>query len=88
MTCCLKSADKYPTQLLDDEGRFPGVARLARRLLISGWKFRAAIERELTAQIEVLLDHRVAPTHLNAHQYMDLFPVVAAAVPEMPKREG
>jgi predicted glycoside hydrolase/deacetylase ChbG (UPF0249 family) len=80
------TADKFPAQLLDDEGRFPGISGLARRLLISGWKFRAAIERELTAQIELLLDHRVAPTQLNAHQYSDLFPVVAATVPEMLRR--
>jgi predicted glycoside hydrolase/deacetylase ChbG (UPF0249 family) len=77
---------KYPGVLLDDEGRFPGVFGLARRLLFSGWRFRTAIERELTAQIEVLLDHHIAPTHLNAHQYIDLFPVVASIVPELLRR--
>lgn len=80
------TAGRYPALLLDDDGRFPGVFGLARRLLISGWKFRAAIERELTAQIEVLLDHRVTPTHLNAHQYIDLFPVVAAMIPALLRR--
>lgn len=80
------TAGKYPALLLDGEGRFPGVFGVARRLLISGWKFRAAIERELTSQIEVLLDHRIAPTHLNAHQYIDLFPVVAAILPELLRR--
>lgn len=80
------TADRYPALLLDDEGRFPGVFGLARRLLISGRKFRPAIERELTAQIEVLLDHGLAPTHLNAHQYIDLFPVLAAILPELLRR--
>jgi predicted glycoside hydrolase/deacetylase ChbG (UPF0249 family) len=80
------TAGRYPALLLDDAGRFPGVFGLARRVLTSGWKFRAAIERELTAQIEVLLDHRTAPTHLNAHQYIDLFPVVAAILPELLRR--
>lgn len=80
------TGERYPGVLLDDKGRFPGVFGLARRLLFSGWKFRAAIERELTAQIEVLLDHRIAPTHLNAHQYIDLFPVVASIVPELLRR--
>ena len=80
------TAGRYPEPLLDDSGRFPGIVGLARRLLFSGWKFRAAIERELTAQIDVLLDHRIAPTHLNAHQYIDLFPVVAAILPELLRR--
>ena len=80
------TADKYPARLLDDAGRFPGVFGLARRLLTSGWQYRAAIERELAAQIEVLLDHGIVPTHLNAHQYIDLFPAVAAIVPELLRR--
>lgn len=80
------TAAGYPAQLLDNEGRFPGVFGLAGRLLNSGWKYRAAIERELTAQIEVLLDQGIAPTHLNAHQYIDLFPAVAAVVPGLLRR--
>lgn len=77
---------RYPAVLLDGEGRFPGVFGLARRLLMTGGRFRAAIERELTAQIELLLDHRIAPTHLNSHQYIDLFPVVAAMLPDLLRR--
>lgn len=80
------TAGRYPELLLDEGGRFPGVFGLARRLLISGWKYRAPIERELTCQIEMLLDHRIAPTHLNAHQYIDLFPIVGAILPELLRR--
>ena len=81
------TAGNYPALLLDDDGRFPECrSALARRLLISGWQFRAGIERELAAQIEVLLDHRIAPTHLNAHQYIDLFPVVASTIPGLLQR--
>jgi len=80
------TAKRYPARLLDDAGRFPGVFGLASRLLISGGKYRAAIEREMAAQIEVLLDHGIVPTHLNAHQYIDLFPAVAAIVPELLRR--
>ncbi len=80
------TAGSYPPWLLDDDGRFPGVFGLARRLWISGWKYRAAVERELTAQIEVLLDHQISPTHLNAHQYIDLFPCVTAILPELLRR--
>ena len=80
------TAGRYPAPLLDNEGRFPGVFALARRLLISGWRYRAAIERELASQIEVLLDHRIVPTHLNAHQYIDLFPVAASIIPALLQR--
>jgi predicted glycoside hydrolase/deacetylase ChbG (UPF0249 family) len=75
------TAGRYPASLLDAHGRFPGVFGLARRLLNSGWKYRAAIQRELAAQIDVLIDHAITPTHLNAHQYIDMFPVVAAIIP-------
>lgn len=74
---------KYPSELLDGEGWFPGVARLARRLLFGGWKFRDFIEQELKAQVEVLLDHGLSPTHLNAHQYVDTLPVVASLIPAL-----
>jgi predicted glycoside hydrolase/deacetylase ChbG (UPF0249 family) len=77
------TGDKYPRELLDQFGQFPGISVLARRLLIGGWKFRDFIEQELKAQIEVLLDHGISPTHLNAHQYADTFPVVASVVPAL-----
>jgi predicted glycoside hydrolase/deacetylase ChbG (UPF0249 family) len=80
------TAGQYPEPLLDNDGRFPGIGGLARRLLFSGWKYRAAIERELSAQLDVLLDHRISPAHLNAHQYIDLFPVVASILPELIRR--
>lgn len=77
------TADGYPPQLLDRQGLFPGVSGLFRRLLVHGRRFRLEIERELRAQIEVLLDHGIAPTHLNAHQYVDLLPVVAELTPAL-----
>ena len=77
------TGEKYPTELLDPQGQFPGIGTLARRLLIGGWKYRDFIEQELKSQIEVLLDHGISPTHLNAHQYVDMFPVVASLVPAL-----
>lgn len=77
------TGDKYPAELVDRQGRFPGISALARRLLIGGWKYRDFIEQELKAQIEVLLDHGNSPTHLNAHQYVDTLPVVASLVPSL-----
>jgi predicted glycoside hydrolase/deacetylase ChbG (UPF0249 family) len=77
------TGEKYPAELLDRRGLFPGIAVLARRLLIGGWNYRDFIEQELKAQIEVLLDHGVSPIHLNAHQYVDMFPVVASLLPAL-----
>lgn len=76
----------YPPQLLDRQGRFPGVFALAARLAISGWKYRAAIHNELCAQIEVLLNNAISPTHLNSHQYIEMMPIVAAIIPGLLKR--
>jgi predicted glycoside hydrolase/deacetylase ChbG (UPF0249 family) len=77
------TGEKFPPELLDRRGMLPGVAALAQRLLIGGWKYRDSIEQELRSQIEVLLDHGISPTHLNAHQYVDTFPVVASVVPAL-----
>jgi chitin disaccharide deacetylase len=82
------TGERYPPRLLDGEGRFPGAFGLASRLLRCGVKFRQAIETELRAQIELLLDCGIAPTHLNAHQYADLLPVVASIVSDLLKRYG
>jgi predicted glycoside hydrolase/deacetylase ChbG (UPF0249 family) len=82
------TGERYPPPLLDGEGCFPGVFGLASRLLKYGARFRQAVEAELHAQIEVLLDCGIAPTHLNAHQYADLLPVVASIVPDLLNRYG
>lgn len=77
---------RYPAELLDDAGRFPGAYRLARRLVLSGGKFSRALEQELSAQIEALLDRGIAPGHLNAHQYVDMLPAVTALLPGLLSR--
>jgi predicted glycoside hydrolase/deacetylase ChbG (UPF0249 family) len=82
------TGDKYPAELLDERGLFPGIGPLARRLLIGGWKFRDFLEQEFKAQIEFLLDHGISPSHLNAHQYVDTFPVVASLTPALLHRYG
>ena len=77
---------RYPPQLLDRKGRFPGVFALAARLVASGQKYRRAIEEELCTQTEVLVDSNVSPTHLNAHQYVDILPTVSAIIPDLLRR--
>jgi predicted glycoside hydrolase/deacetylase ChbG (UPF0249 family) len=82
------TADRYPRQLLDRQGRFPGVLAIASRLFSGGRKFHDALERELSAQIEFLLIRGIAPAHLNAHQYIDMLPAVAAVLPDLLRRYG
>jgi predicted glycoside hydrolase/deacetylase ChbG (UPF0249 family) len=80
------TAGRYPGQLLDRDGLFPGVWRLAVRLVTAGWRYRSAIENELSAQVKKVVDCGIAPTHLNAHQYVETVPVVAAAIPTLLRR--
>jgi predicted glycoside hydrolase/deacetylase ChbG (UPF0249 family) len=80
------TAGRFPHRLLDPQGRFPGVFALAARLVVAGQTYRRAIEKELCAQIEVLVDGGLAPTHLNAHQYVDLLPPVGAIIPRLLRR--
>ncbi len=80
------TGDRYPAELLDSDGRFPGIWRLFTRLRSGRNKFRAAIAAELAAQIEFVADHGVRPTHLNGHQYVEMLPTVAAILPELQER--
>lgn len=77
------TANRYPSQLLDREGRFPGIFALFRRLSLARAKYRDAIRAELSTQIERLLDHGFNPTHLNGHQYVEMLPVVSAVIPDL-----
>ena len=77
---------RYRDELLDEEGRFLPPGGLFRRLLLGAGRWRAAIEQELSAQIEWLLDHCLTPTHLNGHQYIEMMPVIAQIVPQLARR--
>ena len=71
---------KYPCELLDDRGRFPGILNLFLRLERRPWRFIAGVRAELAAQITFLLDHGLRPSHLNGHQYVEMLPLVAGVV--------
>jgi predicted glycoside hydrolase/deacetylase ChbG (UPF0249 family) len=77
------TASRYPAELLDSQGRFPGLFVLFRRLQCGGSRFRAALVEELSRQTQFILDHGVRPTHLNGHQYIELFPAVARLLPTL-----
>jgi len=80
------AGDGFPAELLDSEGRLPGIARLARRLWLGGGRFAAALEDELRRQIEFVLDHGRQPAHLSGHQYVELLPVVGRIVASLAVR--
>lgn len=76
----------YPDELIDDAGLFLPPGRLFGKLLFGGGRWRESIERELSAQIAWLLDHRLQPTHLNGHQYIEMMPLIADLVPQLARR--
>jgi predicted glycoside hydrolase/deacetylase ChbG (UPF0249 family) len=78
----------FPAELLDAEGRFPGIFPLFARLARSGKRFRAAILLELAAQVAMVCDHGLRPTHLNGHQYIEMLPAVSKLMPELLGRFG
>ena len=72
--------------LLDEKGCFkysPG--KIAKRCLMSG-KARDAVEAELSAQIESLLDMGLKPTHFDSHKHVHTFPVVYKIVVKLAKK--
>lgn len=77
---------QYPAGLLDRQGRFPGIGRLFGRLAFSGRRFSDGIRRELSAQIERLLEQGIVPTHLNGHQYIELIPAVSSVLLDLARR--
>jgi chitin disaccharide deacetylase len=79
------TGSRYPIELLDDRGRFPGPGRLFLRLQL-GRRFRRPIENELDCQVQMLLDHGVEPSHLNGHQYVEMMPAVVEIVPRLLER--
>jgi chitin disaccharide deacetylase len=80
------TGERYPRQMLDRNGLFPGVFGLAARLMKSGTRFCPEIKAELCAQIEAVVDSGNAPTHLNAHQYVDIFPAISTIIPDLLQR--
>ncbi|MGA2035139.1 MAG: ChbG/HpnK family deacetylase [Thermoguttaceae bacterium] len=80
------TAGRYPAELLDERGRFPGIFALFRGLWRGAGRFRAALEEELCRQIEFMLDRGVRPTHLNGHQYVEMLPAITEIVPRLLER--
>lgn len=59
--------------LTDAEGRFRGLGP-ALRACLRGRVDLAAAAREIDAQLDRLQQHGIAPTHLNGHHHVHVFP--------------
>lgn len=79
-------SENYPAELLGPQGQFPGIGTVFRQLRRVGTPFREAVRRELSLQIERMLDLGVQPTHLNGHQYVEMMPEVASLIPDLATR--
>src|SRR5208282_5885390 len=89
---------RYPAELLESNGCFPGVFGLFRRLrgqhvpMLGGatantrYACTAAIDEELTCQVQFMLDRGHRPTHLNGHQYIEMLPIVDGIVESLLER--
>jgi predicted glycoside hydrolase/deacetylase ChbG (UPF0249 family) len=80
-------ARSVPT-LVTGDGRFPPSWRPFIVACLRGRVSLDEIERELTAQIERLLDAGVALTHLDAHKHVHAYPPVFAIVARLAVRFG
>lgn len=76
----------YPAELLGQQGQFPGIGLVFRKLRKPASRFRQPVLAELQAQIERVLELGIRPTHLNGHQYVELIPEVASLMPELAAR--
>ncbi|MEI7781365.1 MAG: ChbG/HpnK family deacetylase [Planctomycetota bacterium] len=77
-----------PQSLLDGEGCFRGLHTLVQLLAPGASKYGEAIRRELSTQIEFVLDHSIHPSRLDGHQYCELIPVVGQVVHALAQRYG
>jgi predicted glycoside hydrolase/deacetylase ChbG (UPF0249 family) len=80
---CPLTTARYPAELLDGRGQFPGIFSLFQRIARHGRRCRAAVREELARQVQFVLDHGLQPTHLNGHQYVELLPTIRGVVEEL-----
>ncbi len=82
------SRDSAVKLILDSQGNFALTpAKLAIASLING-KVRTAIETELAAQVQWLLETGFKPTHLDSHKHIHCFPSIFSIVCRLAKKFG
>ena len=65
---CPLTAGRYPEELLDRNGCFPGITNLFFRMKRANRAQLTSVAAELEAQVQRMDDHGLKPTHLNGHQ--------------------
>jgi predicted glycoside hydrolase/deacetylase ChbG (UPF0249 family) len=77
---------RYPAELLNDRGHFPGILGFFRRLRHATPSAHERIEEELACQVQFMLDRGHQPTHINGHQYIELLPSIGRIVESLLQR--
>jgi len=80
------SEDKRIKVLLNSNGEFAlSLGRLALKSMLSK-PVREAIEIELAAQIQWVIDNGIKPTHLDSHKHFHAFPLIYPVIVSLAKR--
>ncbi len=74
--------------ITDDHGSFQKSYRKVLVNLITGRFDRRALKKELVAQLSLLKDHGIQPSHLDSHQHLHLVPSVREIVIVLAKYFG
>jgi predicted glycoside hydrolase/deacetylase ChbG (UPF0249 family) len=77
---------RYPAELLDRDGHFPGIFGLFRQLRRATRSAIERVEEELTCQVQFMLDYGHRPSHINGHQYIELLPPISRIVDSLLER--
>jgi predicted glycoside hydrolase/deacetylase ChbG (UPF0249 family) len=77
--------DRVPT-LVQDGGRFHESWKPFIVSCLAGRVSMEEVERELTVQIERVLDDGIRPTHLDAHKHVHAYPPIFAIVSRLAER--
>ncbi len=83
----LLSAREVPT-LVDRHGRFPASWRQLLPRAAAGRIDPDELRRELSAQLQRVLDAGFVPTHVDTHQHLHLWPQIRGVVLELAQRSG
>jgi predicted glycoside hydrolase/deacetylase ChbG (UPF0249 family) len=82
------SQDSNVNRLLDEAGNFAFKAGKLSLISLVSAKVRSAIETELAAQIQWVIERAIKPTHLDSHKHIHSFPPIFKIVCRLAKRFG
>ena len=74
--------------LLNGDGQFAYSPAILSLFSLGGYKIRKAIQAELEAQIQWVIDNGIKPTHLDSHKHIHTFPAMFSIVCQLARRFG